>query len=174
VKIAKKDMTDVILKNYLNYDDLTGHFTWKVKHCSKVIIGQRAGSASPYGHRVINLFGCLYPEHRLAWLYMKGSLPKTFIDHIDHNEHNNIFSNLREVSQEENNVNNSLRCDNTSGQIGIYINKRKHKHTYQVDVHTGTIRLCKAFKTMEQAIAARDAFYKENGFHINHGIPKPT
>lgn len=174
MKIAKKDMTDVILKSYLNYEPLTGHFTWRIKHCSKVIVGQRAGSTSPYGHRVIHLFGCVYPEHRLAWLYMTGSFPKEFLDHIDHDEHNNAFSNLREVSYKENNMNSSLRKDNNSGEVGIYTNQRKHSNTYQVDVSTGSARLCKAFKTIDQAIAARDTFYRENNFHINHGISKPT
>lgn len=174
MKIAKKDMTQVILKQYLNYDALTGYFTWTHKHCSKVIPGQRAGSVSPYNHRVINFAGCLYPEHRLAWLYMTGSFPQEHLDHVDHNEHNNAFSNLREVSQKENNKNNSLRSDNSSGEIGIYINKRKNKDTYQVDVHMDTYRLCRSFKTIELAKQARDAFYKEHGFHINHGVLKPT
>lgn len=174
MKIAKKDMTDVILKSYLNYDHITGYFTWKTKHCSKVIIDQRAGSVSPYGHRVINLCGSLYPEHRLAWLYMTGTFPHKYIDHIDHDEQNNSFSNLREVSKKENNLNNSLRVDNSSGEIGIYINQRKHRNTFQVDVSIDTHRLCKAFKTLEQAITARNEFYSKHGFHLNHGIAKPT
>lgn len=174
MKIAKKNMTQEILKKFLYYDPLTGHFTWVSKHCNKVIPGKRAGSVSPYGHRVINFAGALYPEHRLAWLYMTGSFPDGPIDHIDHNEHNNSFSNLRAVSQQENNKNNSLRIDNSSGEIGIYINKRLRKNTYQVDVHVGKLRLNRAFKTIEEAVAARDLFYKENGFHKNHGIKKPT
>ena len=173
MKIAKKDMTQEILKQYLSYDALTGYFTWTHKHCSKVIPGQRAGSVSPHGHRVINFAGCLYPEHRLVWLYMMGHFPNVHLDHEDHNEQNNAFSNLREVSQKENNVNNSLRSDNNSGEIGIYINHRKNTNTYQVDVHLGSTRLCRAFKTMDAAIAAKNCFYKENGFHTNHGLTKP-
>jgi hypothetical protein len=174
MKIAKKDMTADILRQFLNYDPISGHMTWATKHCSKVIVGRRAGSISPYGHRVINLFGSIYPEHRLAWLHMTGVFPAKFLDHVDHNEQNNAFSNLREVSHKENNVNNSLRCDNKSGHIGIRVNKLFYRDTYQVDINFGEARLCKAFKTIEKAIAARDAFYRIHNFHVNHGISKPT
>lgn len=172
MKIAKKDLTQKLLKKYLNYDPITGHFTWVQKHCKKVIPGTRAGSVSKRdGRRVIHFAGSLYMEHRLVWLYMTGAYPKGHIDHIDHNELNNAFSNLRDISQKENNKNNSLRSDNNSGEIGIYINKQL---TYQVDVHVGSNRLCKAFKTLEKAVIARDIFYRENGFHTNHGVKKPT
>ena len=174
MKITKQQMTQSLLKQYLKYDPMTGHFTWVLKHCNKVIPGQRAGSVHRNGHRVINLFGSLYAEHRLAWLYMTGNFPREFIDHIDHNEHNNCFANLREVSKTENNKNNSLRSDNKSGKIGIYINKRKGKNTYQVDVRYKHHRLNKAFKSLDLAIAARNAFYKKHFFHDNHGITKPT
>lgn len=174
MKIAKQRMTQSLLKQYLNYDPITGYFTWVFKHCNKVIPGQRAGSVHRNGHRVIHLFGSLYAEHRLAWLYMTGKFPKEFIDHIDHNEHNNCFDNLREVSKTENNKNNSLRLDNKSGKAGIYINKRKGKNTYQVDVRSKQNRLNKAFKSLALAIDARDAFYKAHSFHANHGITKPT
>lgn len=166
-------MTQEIIKQYLNYDPYTGEFTWKTKHCSKVIIGAVAGSINR-GHRVINFAGCLYPEHRLAWLYMTGKFPDGHIDHIDHNEFNNIFSNLRDVSQKENNMNNSLRVDNRSGEIGIYPIKRKYRVSFQVDVHVGNNRYNKSFKTLEQAIVARNKFYNDYGFHANHGLSKPT
>jgi len=173
MRIAKKELTQQILQEYLHYDAITGHFTWKKKHCNKVIPGNRAGSICR-GKRVINFAGCVHHEHRLVWLYMTGSYPKGHIDHIDHNEQNNAFSNLRDVTQKENNKNNSLRVDNNSGEIGIYINRRKKAITYQVDVSFNNHRLCRAFKTMDQAIMARNLFYKKHDFHSNHGISKPT
>lgn len=70
----------------------------------------RAGSLRPNGYRHI----CLkvdgkkkfYLEHRLCFYYMKGRWP-TEIDHIDRDKANNAWSNLREVSRQENNRNKS-------------------------------------------------------------------
>lgn len=172
MKIAKKQLTQELLKQFLHYDPITGYFTWIAKHCNKVMPGKRAGSISKRDNkRVIHFAGSLHMEHRLAWLYMTGAYPKGHIDHIDHNECNNAFNNLRDVAQKDNNKNLSIRNDNKTNEIGIYINKY---NTYQVDVRSKTSRFCRAFKTMEAAIIARDTFYQKHSFHINHGNIKPT
>lgn len=175
MKVLKKDMTQELLKRYLHYDEHSGYFTWVFKHCKKVIPGTRAGSiSSKYGHRVIHLFGSLYPEHRLAWLYMTGHFPIEHVDHINHNECDNSWNNLREVSQQENNMNQSKRCDNNSGITGIWIRcTAKHKKFVAEMHYAGKRVYYKTFATLQEAILARKEQEHLYGFHENHGIIKP-
>lgn len=45
--------------------------------------------------------------HRLAWYLYYGKLPKNKIDHIDCDRSNNRINNLRDVTNQQNNFNNS-------------------------------------------------------------------
>lgn len=175
VKIEKKDLTQEILKEYLSYNPLTGIFTWIKKLSKKTVIGSRAGSISKRDNkRVLRFFGCLYMEHRLAWLYMTGNHPKNHIDHINHNELDNCFCNLRDISQQENNKNLSKRSDNTSGITGIWVKKSNKYKKYIAELHVDNVRVFyKAFLTLDEAIKARKEQEYLHGFHKNHGISKP-
>ena len=50
----------------------------------------------------------IYRAHRLAFLYMKGYIPK-LIDHKDRNGLNNKWNNLREANKSTNGADKSLR-----------------------------------------------------------------
>ena len=94
------------LKQLLNYDPLTGIFTWVVSRNRRVKIGQIAGYLnSPILHRRIEIDGKSYGAHRLAWLYVYGYFPCGVVDHIDGNPSNNKITNLRECTQGENSRN---------------------------------------------------------------------
>lgn len=173
--IPKKLMTQDILKEYFNYDPTTGYVTWKTKHCSKVIKDSRAGSiATTHRHRVIKFMGCVYAEHRLIWLWCYGIHPVHHIDHINHDKCDNRLCNLREVTQAENNLNNSKRKDNTTGTTGVYINSKNSKKKFTAELHIHGKRVFyKSFYTLNEAIIARKGQEIIHGFHINHGIDKP-
>lgn len=173
MKIPKKDMTQEILKEYFHYDPSTGIVTWIKKSGFKVVVGSRAGSVSPYGHRVIRFKGCLYAEHRLIWLWYTGKHPVKHIDHINHDEQDNRWVNLREVSQAKNNMNNSKRSDNTLGVTGVSISNRNGNKKYCAEITLKGVRRRKHFYTFEDAVSMRKQWEKELGFHINHGIDKP-
>ena len=83
--------------------------------------------------------------------------PGLQIDHIDRNTKNNCASNLRWVSALENTQNKGMYKNNTTGYKHIY--KRNDSGSYKVLInHYKTIVLNKTYKTLEEAIAARDAF----------------
>jgi hypothetical protein len=106
------------MKQYLSYDPETGHFTWiKVKLKSKSKVGDIIGSLSR-GYIGIKFNFKSYRAHRLAWLFTYGKWPTNHIDHIDGNRSNNKLSNLRDVTNQENqfNINKILA---KSGYLGV-------------------------------------------------------
>lgn len=69
---------------------------------------------------MIHINGKRYRAHRLAWLYMTGEWPRHFIDHIDGNNKNNRFDNLRDVPQSVNRENQrNPRRGSKSGLQGV-------------------------------------------------------
>jgi len=103
-----------ILKERLHYDPETGVFTWLPKRFlankggprglawNEQYAGKVAGRESfskNWCSWKIRLHGGNYPAHRLAWLYVHGTLPKRFIKHIDGDNLNNRIANLRLSAQ---------------------------------------------------------------------------
>lgn len=170
-------MTPKIVREYLDYNPETGHMTWKTKkHSKKVIVGERAGSISTSNrHRVLRLLGRLYPEHRLIWLHYYGSWPTNHIDHDNHDEQDNKIKNLKDVTQRRNNMNSSRRADNSTGQVGVWLNKLNRYKKYMAELSLDGKRVhYSSHYTLEEAITARKSAERDWGFHPNHGIEKPT
>lgn len=176
--IPKTQVTQKLLQEYLNYDPITGYLTWKKKLTNKTVIGKRAGTqVKGRDNRIIKIFGNVFIEHRLIWLYVYGYMPKRneHIDHIDHNESNNAIKNLRLVSQAENNKNLSFKSNNTTGVMGVWIDKTIKSYTaYVAEIKDNNgKRLRKWFKTLNEAKDQRKLWESQFGFHKNHGSIKP-
>jgi len=176
VKIKREDLTHSMLLEYLRYDEDTGVFTWiKNTHRFKNRIGTTAGSISKRdSHIELRFMGTLYRAHVLAWFYMYKVFPKLHIDHKNHNEQDNSRINLREVTQLENNKNQSKRSDNTTGVCGVWFNERNKykKYIAEIMVHSKKIALG-SFITLQEATVARKTAEVKYSFHTNHGINKP-
>lgn len=176
MKLSRYDMTQDIAQHYLDYDPESGHLTWRTKeHSKKVVVGSRAGSISTKNrHRVLRLLGTLYAEHRLIWLHYYGKWPVGHIDHVNHDEQDNRIVNLRDVSQAENNMNNSRRRDNQTGHVGVWLNKQNSRKKYMAELSLNGQRVhYSSHYTLEEAVAARKQAEHDFGFHPNHGIEKP-
>ena len=172
--VEKEYLIPELVKLYLEYNPDTGHLIWKNKPSNKVIIGQRAGcQVKDRDSRIIHLFGEVYIEHRLIWFMQTGKWPIGDIDHINHDESDNRWSNLREVSHAENTLNCSKRSDNKSGVTGVWLDKRTNTWLAEIQNKKLQIRKSKHFKTFEEAVYQRKLWEKELGFHKNHGIKKP-
>jgi hypothetical protein len=76
------DVGDLV--RVLSYDAETGIFTWLVTLSNRAKAGSRAGAVSDTC-RQIQLFGVLYKEHHLAWLFHHGVWPSGIIDHANGN-----------------------------------------------------------------------------------------
>ena len=173
--MGKYDVTQAEFATRLSYDPDSGIIVWIAKgNARKVVVGSRAGSISPHGHRVIRWTGYLYPEHIVIWRLHNGVWPSGYIDHINHDEQDNRLVNLRDVPQRVNNQNQSKRVDNSTGHTGIWINKLNSKKKFMSEVTFKGKRVhLQAHYSLEDAIAKRNEVWSEYGFHPNHGIDKP-
>lgn len=72
--MATADLTAARLRELLNYDELTGNFTWRHPG-KKRRLDRPAGCVKALGYIVIRVDGVLLRAHRLAWLYVHGKWP---------------------------------------------------------------------------------------------------
>lgn len=168
--LTKAQVTQALLKEYLDYNPNTGILTWIKKPSKRANMGQRAGSLVPKsGYRSINFFGRSYPEHHVVWCWYYGEWSELFIDHIDHVRDNNRIHNLREVTALQNAQNKRKRENTHVNEAGIWYNKRRKRYVAEISVK-GKKVFQQSFVDVEDAIKARRAKLKELGFHSNHGI----
>jgi hypothetical protein len=102
----------------LHYDPETGVFTWKITR-QRSPEGKRAGNTHYSGYRTIGIDGKYYAEHRLVWMWWHGEFPKLSIDHINGNKSDNRVSNLREASRSQNQHNQPMYKNNSTGYKGV-------------------------------------------------------
>ena len=124
------------------------------------------------GYVLIGIANKNRKAHSLAWLYVHGEWPENEIDHIDGNGLNNRIDNLREVTTGENKRNKRLQKNNTSKCVGIYWYKPTKKRAAKECIN-GLNKHLGYFKEKWDAICARKSSNNRNGFHPNHGSPKP-
>lgn len=132
-----------------------------------------AGACNPAtGYIYINFDNKKVPAHRMAWLYMYGSLPDGQIDHIDGDRSNNAITNLRVVTPAENSWNCPNRRSNKSGVKGVSWDRAAGMWVARVKAH-GQIAFNAYFKTIDEAKVAIEAEReKAHGEYANHGIHK--
>ena len=114
------------------------------------------------------IFDKPYKAHRVIWAMCHGGWPIHGIDHIDGDRTNNRFENLRDVTQSKNMRNSSIRSDNTSGVVGVYLEKKSG--TWYAQIKTGgTVKHLGQFPSFEDAVAARAAAEIKYKYHKHHG-----
>jgi hypothetical protein len=155
-------LTQQRLRELLDYDPVTGIFRWR--HQLKDIFtsargprnrwaGTKAGATTVQGYHTISVDNERFRVSRLAWLYMTGEWPTKHIDHINGDQADDRWLNLREATVSQNIANAKLlRLNNTSGVRGVYWNKRLQKwHVRVSKIHYGY------FDSLEEATKVRDA-----------------
>lgn len=174
------EITQTAVRELLRYDADTGHFTWRERgaawfrssHAQAAwnarYAGAQAGARDSGGYIQIAICGQVYAAHRLVWLYVAGEWPGRQVDHINQNRSDNRISNLRAVTNQDNQRNSSLSKNNTSGVAGISWNKSVRLwHARITDSyrrkHLGF------FVDWFEAVCARKSAESQLGFHPNHG-----
>lgn len=132
-----KRITKEVLDQHFSYDPHTGLFTRISRPCNRVKAGDVATCKSSEGYVHFRVEGTLYRAHRLAWLTMTGEWPETQIDHINGDRADNRFSNLRLVTNGENQQNRRhARIDNKSSNcmgVGFFRPQGKWRARIQVN-----------------------------------------
>ncbi len=105
--------------------------------------------------------------HRRAWEQVNGPIPEGMqIDHINGDRYDNSPSNLRLVSQQENNKNKAVYRNNTAGITGLTLDRGKWKAQVKV---SGKLLNLGRYADWFEAVCARMSANNLYGFHENHG-----
>lgn len=175
----------------LDYDPLTGIFTWRddrpLSHfknmsAKKVYLSRFAGKQAGHEYRMpkadmtyvqIRLFTKLYLGHRLAVFYVTGKWPSGVIDHINGDGLDNAISNLRDVDNVVNGRNCKRSKNNTSGVNGVYFhgqNKNWVAEAHYTEDGVHKKKTLGSYKNLEDAASARRKWEESEGnFTDRHG-----
>jgi len=144
------------IEDVFNYDPLTGIFTRVFQSVNNTYkAGEITGFKDKDGYIIISFRGKEYKAHRVAFLLMGEPMPK-YVDHIDRNPSNNIWTNLRAATHSLNMYNTGMRSHNTSGHKGVTYNKRDKTWGARIGVNGKQVSLG-TFTNIDSAIAARKA-----------------
>jgi len=162
------------------YNEYTGQLSWKERpkdHFKtergwKTFNTQKKGkiiaTKGNHGYLQVAINKKIYLVHRICFLWMLGEIP-AFVDHEDHDRSNNAWSNLKAVSQQDNNKNLDMRKTNTSGITGVRWCTRDKAWTARIQVNYENMNLGN-FDNIFDAACARKAAEVRFNFHINHGV----
>lgn len=154
----------------LSYDQITGIFKWKVNVSGIAQVGDIAGSKTSEGYTVIQIKGRKYKAHRLAFLIIKGYMPK-FVDHKDTDRSNTAWHNLRECTKSQNQHNSKTPSNNTSGVKGLTFNKSTNKWVARISVNGKSKYLGQFSDTTLAEAALSKARAEFHGAFANNGGP---
>lgn len=145
------------LRELLHYDALTGVFTWRVNRGRNPCAGKQAGRTKATGYREIRVDGRGYLAHRLAFLYVLGSLPADLVDHRNGVPGDNSWQNLRHADHSLNQQNQrSGHQDSNHGFLGATFNHQKRRWVARI-LHNQRRVFLGYFSTPE---AAHEAYLK--------------
>ncbi|TIL91441.1 MAG: HNH endonuclease [Mesorhizobium sp.] len=150
------------IKEVLSYNPADGRFTWLVDRI-RVRQGNVAGKTTKEGYVEIGIDGKRYQAHRLAFVYMTGYVPDAFIDHINLNKSDNRWKNLRIATNSQNQMNTTMKSNNTSGYKGVSWHKTDKRWRADIRVNGSKVFLG-YFDTPE---SGHDAYRKAANAH--HG-----
>ncbi|MCD1264056.1 hypothetical protein B5M44_04210 [Shinella sumterensis] len=148
-------LTSDRLRSLLFYDPNSGIFTWRVDRL-RVRAGDRAGKLTRDGYIHIGVDGGRYAAHRLAFLYMTGTIPEVFIDHKNRNRSDNRWDNLRVATNSQNQMNTDMKSNNTSGFKGVSWHKAEGK--WRADIRIGGAKVCLGY--FDKSEEAHEAYLK--------------
>jgi hypothetical protein len=142
------ELNSEFLHSLLEYRD--GILFWKVNR-GKAHAGDEAGCIGNRGYVLVVINGKQRMAHRLIWI-MHGNDPVPMLDHINGDQLDNRIENLRPANASQNQRNQKLRKDSTSGIKGVsWINAHK-RWTGQV-WHKGKLYRAGSFKDKNECAA---------------------
>lgn len=155
------------LKDILHYCPDSGVFTW-IKPSKEIRNKDAVGWIDNHGYRSLRINGKQHKAHRLAFLYMTGTLPSQHTDHINGIRNDNRWDNIREASHSENMRNKAIKNNNTSGFSGVNWVKSRCRWVATIGVG-GKKTTIGYFVNLSDAVKARIESEVKYNYHPNHG-----
>ena len=168
-------LTQERLKQLVSYSPETGqmHVLQSTSPQLKNRLPMLVASVDAKGYLKVMLEHRRYQVHRLAFLYMTGTLPKnpTVVDHINRKVADNRWENLRLSTNMENIRNQPATKENTSsGMTGVSVSQRVAGVRYKAHIRVSKhLKHLGTFLTLEEAVSARRAA-ETLYFTTTHGI----
>lgn len=151
------------LRHLLAYDKITGVFRWLQREGEENRgwnlrwAGKETGTKPlGNGYCYIMLGGKPRLAHRLAWYLVTGEWPDAQIDHVNRNRTDNSWANLRQATNQQNQLNTGIRSTNKSGVTGVSWNKKRERWYATITVD-GRMRGLGYHRQLDDAAAARRA-----------------
>jgi len=170
-----------VLHQLLSYDPETGKLYWKERPVemfpavtparsrslcrlwNERYAEKEAFTAVADGYFTGSINGSNFKAHRVIWKMMLGE-DATQVDHISGDRADNRLINLRNVDPSANARNKRVSAKNSV--LGVHQWSHRGFHYWVAHIGGKKQRYCKTF---EEAVAARKAAERDNGFHENHG-----
>jgi hypothetical protein len=119
------------IKDYISYDPETGVCVWKKTTNQSIRVGDIVGGTQTNGYRVVRFRKELYKLHRVIWFLYHGEQPgDKEVDHINGDRSDNRISNLRLVTNQENQHNRTV----------LGITRRKETGKWEAQIYIGGSR----------------------------------
>lgn len=159
-----------IINSVISVSESTGTATW---NNNGKLAGARYTTRQGKTYRQIKILGVVYPLHRVISKVFGILTDESLqVDHINGDGLDNRISNLRVVTQKENNRNRRIPSINTSGVIGVNIVSGTGK--WQARIGTGSGRKHLGyFDDFDDAVKARRNAEIELGYSDGHGDCRP-
>lgn len=155
-----------VLRKILRYDAETGNLYWRTRPveffptraAASRWNGRYAGTEAfakieRQGYKVGSVFSALYKAHRVIWAIEFGHWPPEYVDHIDMDKTNNVLSNLRLATRQQNRANTRANGNSLSGVKGVYRHSDNVRWRAQIAV-SGVKKHLGLFADIEDAKAA--------------------
>lgn len=159
-----------LIKEILAYDPQTGIFTRNI-NMGKFKAGTVCGTVLSSGYTQISINGSRYYAHVLAYYYMTEyypNYPLEEVDHINGDNRDNRFCNLRLSNKSQNGQNKfKPQSNNKSGTKvpGVSFCKRDKVYTIRLKIN-GKLKNCGSFKSLSEAentcLDLRRKYYEYN------------
>lgn len=163
------------LHKYLVCDPIAGTLTWKPRLDDKRWTTRYAGTPAlnalkSGGYKAGWLLKKHMAQHRVIFAMCHGYWPDQ-VDHINGNKSDNRLCNLRDVTHQENQQNQTIASNNNSGVTGVHWYKSRSCWAAKIKIN-GKNKHLGYFDNLSDAAAARKAAEHSFNYHFNHGKRK--
>jgi len=145
---------------------------WNRKYAGKVA-GTKSKQKEHWTVLRVVVSKCHLMCHRVIWKMVTGVTPPYKLDHKDHDELNNKWSNLRPAEGTKNSRNQSRRVDNKTGISGVCYQPRQRLQWLCQLRHDGSYYYLGRFDNLLDAAATVLSKRQSLGYEEGHGETNP-